>query len=335
MPKNKEAYIRYRIIDERLRNKQKPFPSLNELTFSCSDLLGTKFSSSTIQKDILAMRNDEMLGFLAPIKFNKLDNGYHYTDPEYSISNLPLKQEELTAIEFAAGILSQFKAVKLFGPIESALEKITQAVNISRSLKSENLDHIIQVEKASFFKGSELVGPILEAIINKQVITFEHYNFTTGQTKKHLLHPYVLREHNNRWYVVGWQEELKKIRTFGLDRIEKFGLTKEKFHKDAEFDAEKFFKYSFGITVDNMIPEEIVLSFVPQDGRFIKSKAMHETQKVLIDNDEELRISLNVIPSSELTMQILSYGAGVKVIKPKWLVKKVSEILAEAQNNYH
>lgn len=334
MPKNKEAYIRYRIIDERLRNKQKPFPSLNDLAFSCSDLLGTDFSNSTIQKDILAMRTDDLLGFKAPISFNKLENGYYYTDSEYSIAHLPLKQEELAAIEFAAGILSQFKSVKLFGPIESALEKITQAVNISRSLKSENLDHILQIEKPFYFKGSQLVGPILEAILNKDVITFTHYNFTTAQKKTHLLHPYVLREHNNRWYVVGWQQEMKKIRTFGLDRIENFNLTKEKFYKDPKFNAETFFKYSFGITVDNMIPEEVVLSFKKQDGRFIKSKAMHETQKILIDNENELRISLNVIPSSELTMQILSYGAGVKVIKPKKLANEITGILKKAQSNY-
>ena len=61
---------------------------------------------------------------------------------------------------------------------------------------------------------------------------------------------------------------------------------------------------------------------------------MHETQKVLIDNDDELRISLNVIPSSELRMQILAYGAGVKVIKPKRLVNEIAAILKKAYNNY-
>nr|MBP6335245.1 WYL domain-containing protein [Bacteroidia bacterium] len=77
MPKNKEAYTRYRLIDEALKNRQKPFPSLSELAEKCEELLGKKVSKSTMQKDLYAMRFDEGLNFQAPIEYNDARKGYY------------------------------------------------------------------------------------------------------------------------------------------------------------------------------------------------------------------------------------------------------------------
>ena len=334
MPANKEAFLRYRIIDECLRNRQKQFPSLRDIVERCEELLGKRFSESALQKDIYAMRNDSVLGFHAPIKFNKGQNGYQYTEEDYSISGVPLKEDEMAAIEFAAGVLSQFKGVKLLSQFESAIDKILHTVNVSRTLKSEDFNKIIQVERASYFKGHDLIGPFIHAILHKKVLEFSYHSFASGKTKTHLLHPYLLREFRNRWYVIGWHHEIKKVRTFGLDRISALLETKEKYHKDASFDAAEFFKYSFGITVDSMVPQEIVLSFSPREGNFIKSQALHETQEVLIDNEKETRVKIKVIPSYELRMQVLSYGPEVKVIRPKWLADEVKNALKEALGKY-
>jgi predicted DNA-binding transcriptional regulator YafY len=334
MSKNKDAFIRYRLIDQALRNKYKPFPSLQELVAKCETVLGKEFSESTIQKDIYSMRFDEGVGFHAPIEFSKSHGGYYYTEERFSISGIPLREEEIVALQFAAGLLAQYKDVNLLRQFETAIEKIIHTVDISQALNGDKIDDIVQMEQVSFFKGNEHLEKLILAIINKQVISFSYTNFFTKEAKTHIIHPYVLREYRNRWYLIGWHEEIKKIRTFGLDRISVIKDEKMKFHREPSFKAKEFFKHSFGITVDQFKAEEIILSFDPFQGNYVKAQPIHGTQKILKDNDDELLISINVIPSQELNMQILSYGDSVQVVKPKKLRVEMENALSSALKQY-
>jgi len=334
MPKNKEAYTRYRLIDEALKNKQKPFPSLNELAEKCEHLLGKRVSESTMQKDIYAMRFDEGLNFLAPINYSKARKGYYYTDPDYSISKLPLKQEDLYALEFAAGLLRQFKDFPILKQFDNTIGRLLQAVQISRSLYGTEITDFIQVERPSHSDGTDHLEKILKAITNKVEIQFQYFNFSKATTSHHNLHPYLVREYRNRWYVTGHSPKHNRILTFGLDRIKHLQVTGTMFEKDAHFNAKKFFHHSFGITVNDLVPVKVELSFTPLEGLYIKAQAIHHTQKILKDNSKELRISIDVIPSHELNMQILSYGDNVKVIKPKELRKEIQDSIKSALKNY-
>lgn len=71
MSLNKEALCRYKVIDACISSKRKPFPSIYELISACEDTIGKSFTISTIQKDIKALKEDEILGYLAPIKYSK------------------------------------------------------------------------------------------------------------------------------------------------------------------------------------------------------------------------------------------------------------------------
>lgn len=334
MPKNKEAYTRYRLIDEALKNKQKPFPSLEELAEKCESLLGKRVSESTMQKDLYAMRFDEGLNFQAPIEYNKTQKGYFYSDPDYSISKLPLKQEDLYALEFAVGLLRQFKDFPILKQFDNTIGRLLQAVQISRSLYGSEITDFIQVERAAHSEGTNLLENILRSITNHTEIEFHYFNYTKAKTSKHLLHPYLVREYKNRWYLTGYSPTHDRILTFGLDRIRQLHCRESEFEKQKDFDAAKFFYHSFGITVNDLIPVKVVLSFSPLEGLYIKAQPIHHTQNILKDNAKELRISIDVIPSHELNMQILSYGENVTVVKPAQLNKDIQDTLKKAFKNY-
>lgn len=322
MPANKEAYIRYRIIDSCLRNRFKPYPTLAHLVDKCTEVLGKYFSESTIQKDLLAMRSDEGLAFKAPISYSKIEMGYYYTDENFSINSIPLTEEEITAIEFASGILQQFKDVGFLKQFENAIDKIREAVKIGRTL-DEGFNDIIQVEQAPYLKGLEHLEELVYCIKNDIVVEFDYHPFNKKTVNRHCVHPYLIKEYRNRWYLIGMHDHYKKIRTFGIDRVEQLKRTEIDFEKMKGFKAADFFKYSFGITTDINKQEEVVLSFTPLEGSYIKTQHLHSTQKILVDNDKEFRISITVYPTHELQMQILGYGANVKILKPKWLASKI------------
>ena len=334
MPKNKDAYTRYRLIDEALKNKQRPYPSLPELADKCEELLGKRVSISTVQKDIYAMRFDEGLNFFAPIDYNKTQKGYYYSDPQYSISKLPLKQEDLYALEFAAGLLRQFKDFPILKQFDNTIGRLLQAVQISRSLYGTEITDFIQVERPSYSEGTDHLEKILKAITDNYEINFDYHNFSKAKTSQHKLHPYLVREYRNRWYLTGYSPTHDRILTFGLDRISHLNVSRTPFVKQATFDARKFFYHSFGITVNDLIPVKVELSFSPLEGLYIKAQPIHHTQKILKDTKKEFRIVIDVIPSHELNMQLLSYGENVKVIKPVQLKKEIQETLKKALNNY-
>ena len=104
MPANKNALIRYKTIDNCLKNRHRRW-TLDDLVDACSDALYdmegiTKgVCARTVQMDIQIMRSDK-LGYNAPIEVYERIY-YRYTDPDYSISEMPLTMDDCKLIKKA------------------------------------------------------------------------------------------------------------------------------------------------------------------------------------------------------------------------------------------
>lgn len=335
MPANKEAFIRYRIIDRMLRNKYKPYPTMYDIVDELEDKLGKTFSESTIQKDIKAMKEDELLGYKAPISYSKIHKGYYYEDPAFSITEIPLSEQDIASIEFAATVLQQFKDVKLFSEFGSAVDKIFNAVNVSTLLDEDDLQAAIQFEKVPYYKGSDWIGILLNHIKEREVISFEYQKFDETESKRRLLHPYLLKEYRNRWYLIGMTEPEGAIRTFALDRI--LDVQKEhigyRFH--AEFTAESYFKHAYGITAFQGKPEKVKLLISPFSAGYVKTQPLHATQKIVKETKDGIELELTIGITTELIMDILSFGNNLKVLHPENLRKEIIQKLSETINLYN
>ncbi len=334
MPANKEALIRYRIINHSLRNRQKFYPSLDELIRACENALGKPVSKRTVQADLEAMRYDEQLGFKAPIVYDPKERGYTYGDPDFSIDNIPLTGEDVEALEFATKILEQFKGIDLFQPLNGAIEKISQSVKLNRHLYPEQEDYI-EVERSPGYQGQEFLAPIAKAIREKRILKINYSSFKENESKEHPYLPLILKEYKSRWYTLGFHEKKEKIITFALDRI--IGVKEtEKFSKaNPNFSSKNYFKYSFGITsTAKDEPEDVEIWFSPKQAPYIKSQPIHPSQRTLKENSKGLWVSLKVYPSYELISQILGYGSSAQVKKPKSLVKTIRSEINEILKNY-
>lgn len=337
MPATKEAFIRYRIIDRMLRNKYKPFPTMLQLVEEMEDKLGKTFSESTIQKDIKAMKEDELLGYKAPINYSKLHRGYYYEDPAFSITEIPLSEQDIASLEFAAMVLQQFKDIKLFSEFGSAVDKIFNAVNFSTLLSENDVESAIQFEKVPHYKGSNWIGTLLTNINNREVITIEYQKFEDKTSNSRVLHPYLLKEYRNRWYLIGMTETDGAIKTFALDRILEVLKADIKFRFHGNFSAEDYFKYAYGITTFEGKPQKVQLWVSPFSAGYVKTQPLHATQKILKDNKDGLQVEISVGVTTELIMDILSFGSNIKVLSPNSLqeavVQKIKETLCLYGNN--
>lgn len=332
MPKNKNAFIRYRIIDGALRNKHKRYPTKQDLIDACNGL--GSISARTIDGDIYDMKFDEELGYFAPIEYDRKFRGYYYTDAQYSINNLPLKQEDLYALEFACSLLKQFEGI---GPIQQfiqSVEKIEDYVNLRNVYGNDDFLQLIETEKSLSQKGNEYLSPLLLSIKEQQAVMMHYKGYGHTEVKTYELHPYVLKEYRNRWYVTGKLADKQRIQTFALERIRQLIPGKQHFVRDVNFKPAEFFHHAFGISLNDYVSKEILLSFHPGEAPYIKSQPLHQTQEIMVDSDQEFRIKLDVIPSYELKAQILSYGDRVKVLAPDDLKQEHLATLTRAISQY-
>lgn len=339
MPANKYALLRYRIIDRCIGNPYKPYPSKEDLRHACEEELygseGDYISDSTIEKDLYAMRNELNLGFHAPIAYSKIHKGYYYTEPGYSIDKFPLSEEEADAIRLAANTLSQFRGIDLFKSGEAAIDKILDRLNLSPSGHDKAVEEYVQFETAPSFKGGKHLKHLFPAINKKRVVTFDYAKFTGGKRRNYTLHPYLLKEYRNRWYVIGFNPDKEAVVVFGLDRIESEVMVfDDRFERLPSFNADLYFKHSLGITALNEQPERIQLRFTPLSGKYVASQPWHHSQKVTRDDEVALEVELDLCITRELVMQILSFGSDVEVKAPLKLQVQIKDELRKAFGLY-
>jgi len=338
MPANKYALLRYRIIDRSIRNKQRPFPSKEDLRTACEEALygsdGEHISMSTIDKDIWAMRNEGELGFYAPIKFSKDHGGYYYEDPNYTISELPLNEEDLNAIKSAAETLFQFKDIPLFKQFDTAIEKILDRMKIS-AYDDNKTDHdVLQFERGSDYKGSEFLGVLFSAAKNDQVVSFKYQKFNSDESSDVVFHPYLLKEYRSRWYAIGIDEAKDAFRTYSLDRMNNVRSNERAFSRLKTFSTASFFEHALGITVTGDKPQKVRLKFSEKLSPYIMSQPLHHSQKLVDGFTEEITIEIEVLITVELVTLILGFGDQVEVVAPNKLKESVKSALINSLKKY-
>ena len=188
-------------------------------------------------------------------------------------------------------------------------------------------------EHNDFFRGSEHLKGLADAIQRKILIRFAYQSYLKPIPDHYTLAPYLIMEHRNRWYLLGHDQEANKVKTFGLDRMQQVQLL-HPFVEAETFDYKTLFEHTYGITCLAEAPSRVVLSFTPQQGKYIKSLPLHPSQQVLLDHDKELRIELTVVLNIDLKMQLLSYGSKVQVLEPPQLRQEIAEELQNALKKY-
>ena len=334
MPKNKSAATRYRVIDQMLNDKRKPFPNLEQLAAKCSIVLKTDVSTSTIEKDIRAMREEAPMGYSAPIVYSKVEGGYVYGEIGFSIAELNLDEEEWSALQFASQLLYQYKEVPIFSNFKNAIERINTRFALDIDGDDKVLDELVQFEKSVHTKGMDLIEFIYEAIKNKQAIKFQYKNIYKGKSSAASLIPYLIKENRNRWYVIGWSEEKEKYTTYALDRMSDLVILNNVYKRRSDFNATTFFQHSTGIMESNIKPEEVQLTILKPISDLILLEPLHTTQKLIIEKTDRVQISLKVLLNEEFTFKILGMGAFCVVDKPASLRKTIKAAIQKMSAHY-
>lgn len=173
--------------------------------------------------------------------------------------------------------------------------------------------------------GTENLFGLLHAVKNQLQVTFSYQKYYSAAISERSTSPLALKEFKNRWYlIVRDLEDDLKIKSFALDRLTNLVISKKKAATSLPFDIEKHYQYCFGIMSPNdAAPAEIILSFNKFQGNYIKSLPLHESQEILVDNEDWLHIKLTLYITTDLVMELLSYGENMVVLEPAVLVNQI------------
>ena len=336
MSQNKNALIRYKTIDKCLQNQYRTW-TLEDLIEACSDALHefegreTSISKRTIQMDIQLMRS-EKLGYNAPIEVydKKL---YRYADAEFTITDIPLTETDINVLSETVSMLKQFKDFSLFNDVSDILQRLEDKIYAEKS----HTKPVIHLDKNENLKGLHFLDPLYQAIIKKVVLKITYKSFKSRDVSEFNFHAFILKEFNNRWFLVGKTKADKPITNLALDRIVTIDFDFKTPYLEQNFDAELFYKNVVGVTVNTGLqPINIELWIDSINAPYVLTKPLHSTQKLLSTNEDgSILIHLLLLENYELERLLLGFGKGLKVIRPEKLRNKIKIILLKSLENYN
>jgi len=214
-------------------------------------------------------------------------------------------------------------------------QRMMEAFDMFNSLNlAQDLTPFIQLEKRRP-QGTENLYGLLHAIKNRFKIKFTYQKFWEEELSQRLVEPYALKEFKNRWYIMAQDYKDNIIKSFALDRLTNLEITNQNYQYPDNYSIQQIYRYCFGIISPNdEEPQDIILSFDPIQAKYIKTLPLHDTQQVLVDNDEEMKIKLKLCLTHDLLMELLSFGDNMKVIEPKSLADQIKQAHEKAYRQY-
>jgi len=332
MATNKNAQLRYQILDRCFRNFQKRYEIddlLDEVNEQLRDIADTEVGDRQIREDIKFMR--DRVSWKAPIVAYPYDGKkcyYRYSDPNFSIYNNDLSVDEIKKLQTAIDMLSRFRGTAT----NVWLEEVISNLEYRFGLKY-NAEHLISFEQNEQLKGIEHLVDIIDATIYHQPLNITYLTFR-GKEILMTIHPYYVKQYNGRWFLYGLNDELNRISNVALDRIQSYKMSEIPFKKNEQIDFSTYFDDVMGATIptEDVAKETIGLRFSANRYPYVVSKPIHKSQRVV--DESNCIVEIEVRPTRELDQQLFSFIPDVEVLYPEWYRQRIMEKIEENLKKY-
>lgn len=352
MPANKNAVVRYIILD-RMLSDQHHYYTRTQLLNAVNDSLkgideALQVSKRTIEMDLRDMEDI----FQIDLDESKVINGkkvIRYADQTRSIFTKPLSADEKMLLNEVLNTLGQFSGLDNFEWLDDLKTKLRNQLSFGGS-KFDTKNGVLQnkvicFSSNEFLKNKEYLGWFFSAITNKKVVSITYRQFDAEKAQEIIAYPYMLKQYKDRWYLLCTPTCDKKlpynphfIATIPLDRIEAYEEVQNIPYVKCQVNIDELFDDIVGVTYywDKPV-EHVVFAVHKSSANYIRTKPMHPYQAELSKEDQdELRrenpkledysfFSLDCKLNYELSSLFRSYGANLIVLSPSSLREEMKE----------
>ena len=354
MPANKNAMTRYKILDELLSNWYHNY-TIDDLTEEVNTRLSDLDKDSngvvrrTIEKDLRYLEYEgpfmvDIERYSVQYYDSQKQRSYtkqclRYAHQSFSIFKKEMSDDEKYLLKSALSLLGQFDGL----PNLEALEGLRKELGMK-----ENDRQIISFTK-NILEKSSLIGELFTAISQKQVIELHYRKFTTPDKETVInLHPYLLKEYNQRWFLIATAEKDNKLLNFALDRI--VSLKPLASHKYVEYEGNiaEIFEDIIGVTLYDNSPLCKIYFWASDEAKnYIITKPLHGSQvnNIAAAKNDELRKHYPALENGQIFMieckfnyelirELSSYGKDLMVLEPSDIQDMLFERCKSMYDNY-
>jgi hypothetical protein len=176
---------------------------------------------------------------------------------------------------------------------------------------------------------------IIEAMRDSLSIEMTYQNFWREIPSTFEVYPYCIKIFKQRWYLIAYSPSKQRILIYALDRIKSMITTDVKFSLPKDFDGDTFFTDCFGIIAgDGRKAEKVLLKVYKNQDSYIRALPLHHSQKEVESTPDYTIFSYHIRPTFDFRQELLSHGAEVEVLAPKWFRDEIADIISEQYNVY-
>ena len=329
MPGNNNALFRYQILDRCFSDFKKiyDFDALKDEINNNQD--DAYISDRQLRSDFKAIR--KMLPervYLDATPYEGKKCFYRYSEENFSLYKNQLSTDDVKIISSTIDALRRYRGLPNFAWLEEIISNLEYRFGIK-----SNSENVVAFEQNERLVGLNHLSKVIDAAVNHTPLLI-FYKTYRGKEVKSTLHPYHVKQYNNRWFLFGYEEESGKIANKALDRIQLILPADITYKPNKDIDFNHFFDDIIGVTVpnENVKIETIVLRFSSNRFPYVVSKPLHPSQKVV--EDMENTVSIQVKPTRELKQEIFSFIPDVEVVSPEWYRKEIKDNIEENLKKY-
>ena len=334
MATNKNAQLRYQVLDRCFSDfgHYYTFDNLRqEVNEVLNEMYATEVSVRQLRDDIAFMRDSD--GFNAPIEVYPYEGNsryYRYSDRHFSIFKNELSVKEVETLRSTIEMLRRFRGIQGNGWLEEVISNLECRFGVKGST-----ENIVSFEQNEKLQGLDHLSTLIDATATHHPLRIFYRPFHRDPYWC-IVHPYHLKQYNNRWFLFCHEEGRKPfISNKALDRIVTIEPSSVKYIPNTEVDFSSYFKEIIGVSVpDSNVPlEDVVMRFDPKRFPYVVNKPLHPSQEII--DEESCTLKIKVRYTKELEAKILFYGSQVEVLQPAHLRQRIAAEMEHGLEKYN
>lgn len=286
-------------------------------------------SSKTIQRDLDYMR----FQLEAPLEYSAKHRGYYYTEKNFKLPALSMKESELFGMYLSEKLLNQYEGTPIYNSLCSVFQKIEQSLPSKISIDPGN-----QQEKFTVIPpfSTTILPEVWETVLaslRSSAQLLIGYKTPGKPIIERALDPYHAVRFEGDWYIIGHCYLRGEIRTFSMSRIISAQKTGQCFTLPGDFDFKKLSGSHFGIHWSNK-EVRVTIRFNKRVAAYVRERSWHPSQNITDCSNGDVLLTLSVNHLLELKRWILSWGEDAHVTEPESFALELQGDLKKALNNY-
>lgn len=288
-------------------------------------------SPATLKRDLAYMRDR----LNVPIVYDKEHNGYRFenTTDSYELPGLWFSAEEIYALLAMEHLLVNLDAGGLLGKQIKPLRSRLLAMLDDGDNSLEEIKKRVRIEKIGSRKVNyDFFQVIGLALIKRRELVIEYQSRSKNEITLREVSPQRIIHYRDNWYLDAWCHHKDALRSFSLDAIKTVELSDKLAIDVTEEELNSVLSSGYGIFAGKDV-EWATLVFSPNRARWVANEKWHPAQisKMLDDGSYELQVPYS--DTREILMDIMKYGADVRVTDPIKLRDLVKASFEEALRN--